>query len=85
MIMEEQRQEFYLGGYIVSLLSSWKDQGAFDGQSFQQEFDEAVLDANRSAFPRINLTVATKALQHLARTSDLPIQKSHGEHEGVRP
>lgn len=76
MIMDEQRQEFYLGGYIVSLLSSWKDQGAFDGQSFQQEFDEAVLDANRSAFPRINLTVATKALQHLVRTSDLPIKKA---------
>ena len=47
--MVEQKPAFYLGGYAVSIINNCRATGAFEGQSFQQELDDALLEAEKLA------------------------------------
>ena len=81
----EKAAGFYLGGYAVTIINNCRATGAFEGTSFQHELDDALLEAEKWAFPRLDLTLTTKALQHLVKSSGLSFKDAHGEHEGRWP
>ena len=81
----EKAAGFYLGGYAVTIINNCRATGAFEGTSFQQELDDALLEAEQWAFPRIDLTLTTKALQHLMMTSGLSFKDAMASMKAAGP
>ena len=84
-IESENGVGFYLGGYAVSIINNCRATGAFEGQSFKQELDDALLEAEKWAFPRLDLTLTTKALQHLVKTSGLSFKDAMASMKAAGP
>ena len=84
-IESENGVGFYLGGYAVSIINNCRATGAFEGQSFKQELDDALLEAEKWAFPRLDLTLTTKALQHLVKSSGLSFKDAMASMKAAGP